>query len=151
MPHFPLSKTFWAGSPMWGSIPGPQDPVVSQRQMLNQLSHPGTPRPQNGLVLTESRFKLNFYFLKPRIFWQTYDIRQLLLLEKNEQCINLLPYIGNLISSQKAVIRFMFCFLLFSPWLTTKYSTDLKIQYRLIILAAYTPFNFLSPAKVTSC
>ena len=32
----------WAGSPMWGLIPGPWDPDLSWRQMLNQLSHPGT-------------------------------------------------------------------------------------------------------------
>ena len=28
----------------WGSIPGPWDHDLSQRQMLNRLSHPGTPR-----------------------------------------------------------------------------------------------------------
>ena len=28
---------------MWGSIPGPQHHDMSQRQMLNQLSHPGAP------------------------------------------------------------------------------------------------------------
>ena len=28
---------------MWGSIPGPWDRDLSQRQMLNWLSHPGTP------------------------------------------------------------------------------------------------------------
>ena len=27
----------------WGSIPRPQDQDLGQRQMLNQLSHPGTP------------------------------------------------------------------------------------------------------------
>ena len=27
----------------WGSIPGPRDNDLSQRQTLNQLSHPGTP------------------------------------------------------------------------------------------------------------
>ena len=32
----------WAGSLMQGSIPGLQDHGLSQRQMLNQLSHPGT-------------------------------------------------------------------------------------------------------------
>ena len=30
-------------SPMWGSIPGPQDHDLSQRQMLNRLSHLGAP------------------------------------------------------------------------------------------------------------
>ena len=34
----------WAGTPTWGSIPGPQDHDLSWRQMFNQLSHPGTPR-----------------------------------------------------------------------------------------------------------
>ena len=34
----------WAGSPMWGLIPGPWDHDLSQRQLLNQLSHPDTPR-----------------------------------------------------------------------------------------------------------
>ena len=33
----------WAGSRMWGSIPGPQDHDLSRRQMLNQLHHPGIP------------------------------------------------------------------------------------------------------------
>lgn len=33
----------WARSLMQGSIPGPQDHDLSQRQMFNQLSHPGTP------------------------------------------------------------------------------------------------------------
>ena len=28
---------------MWGSIPGPRDHDLSQRQTLNQLSHPGAP------------------------------------------------------------------------------------------------------------
>ena len=31
----------WAGSPMWGSIPGPGDHDLSRRQTLNRLSHPG--------------------------------------------------------------------------------------------------------------
>ena len=31
----------WAGSPMQGLIPGPWDHDLSQRQMLNRLSHPG--------------------------------------------------------------------------------------------------------------
>ena len=31
----------WAGSPMWGSTPGPWDQELSPRQKLNQLSHPG--------------------------------------------------------------------------------------------------------------
>ena len=31
----------WAGSQMWGLIPGPQDHGLSQRQKLNQLSHLG--------------------------------------------------------------------------------------------------------------
>ena len=34
----------WAGSSMWNSIPGPWDPNLSGRQMLNQLSHPGAQR-----------------------------------------------------------------------------------------------------------
>ena len=33
-----------AGSLMWGSIPGPRDHNLSQRQTLKQLSHSGTPR-----------------------------------------------------------------------------------------------------------
>ena len=33
---------YGAGSWMWGSIPGPWDHDLSQRQMLRQLSHPGT-------------------------------------------------------------------------------------------------------------
>ena len=33
----------WAGSPVWGSIPGPWSYDLSQRQMINRLSHPGTP------------------------------------------------------------------------------------------------------------
>ena len=28
-------------APIWDSIPGPWDHDLSQRQMLNQLSHPG--------------------------------------------------------------------------------------------------------------
>ena len=32
-----------AGSPMWGSIPGPWDPDLSQRQSPGHLSHPGGP------------------------------------------------------------------------------------------------------------
>ena len=32
-----------AGSLMQGSIPGPCDPHLSQRQPLNPLSHPGAP------------------------------------------------------------------------------------------------------------
>ena len=34
-------STLQAGSPMWDSIPGPQDHDLSRRQMLNQLSLPG--------------------------------------------------------------------------------------------------------------
>ena len=30
-----------AGNPMWDLIPGSQDHNLSQRQMLNRLSHPG--------------------------------------------------------------------------------------------------------------
>ena len=33
----------WAGSPTQGSILGPWDHEVSQRQILSQLSHPGAP------------------------------------------------------------------------------------------------------------
>ena len=33
-------KLRWSGSLMWGSILGPQDHDLSQRQMLNPLSHP---------------------------------------------------------------------------------------------------------------
>ena len=33
----------WAGSLTWGSIPGPWDHDLSQRQMLNWLSYPGVP------------------------------------------------------------------------------------------------------------
>ena len=33
----------WAGSPTHGLIPGPQGHDLSQRQMLNQLSHPDAP------------------------------------------------------------------------------------------------------------
>ena len=33
----------WAGSQMWGSIPGPWGHDPSQRQRLNRLSHPGAP------------------------------------------------------------------------------------------------------------
>ena len=32
-----------AGSPMWGSIPGPRDHDLRQRWTLNPLSHPGAP------------------------------------------------------------------------------------------------------------
>jgi len=35
----------WAGSPMRGSIPGPQDHDPSQSHTLNWLSHPGVPSP----------------------------------------------------------------------------------------------------------
>ena len=31
-----------SGEPVWGSIPGPWDHDLSQRQKLNWLSHPGT-------------------------------------------------------------------------------------------------------------
>ena len=34
----------WAGSLTQGSIPGCQDHDLSQRQTLNQLSHPGAPK-----------------------------------------------------------------------------------------------------------
>ena len=33
----------WMGSPTWVLIPGPWDHYLSQRQMLNWLSHPGSP------------------------------------------------------------------------------------------------------------
>ena len=39
----------WAGSPMWGSIPDPWDHDLSQRQMLNHLSHPGAPFKANSM------------------------------------------------------------------------------------------------------
>ena len=42
----------WAGSLTQGSIPGPWDHDLSQRQMLNQLSHPGAPS-VNSLSLRE--------------------------------------------------------------------------------------------------
>ena len=42
----------WAGSPMQDLIPAPWDPDLSQRQMLNQLSHPGA---------------LGFHFLRSEI------------------------------------------------------------------------------------
>ena len=34
----------WASSPMWDMIPGPWDRHQSQRQKLNQQSHPGAPK-----------------------------------------------------------------------------------------------------------
>ena len=34
---------YWAGSLMWGLIPGPWDHDLSLRQMLNQLNHPSAP------------------------------------------------------------------------------------------------------------
>ena len=39
---------------MWDSIPGPWDHDLSQRQMLNQLSHPGTPRGGGSIETTET-------------------------------------------------------------------------------------------------
>ena len=33
----------WAESLMWGSIPGPWDHDLSQKQTLNPLIHPGAP------------------------------------------------------------------------------------------------------------
>ena len=38
-------------SPIWGSIPGPQDHDLNQRQMLNRLSHPHVPRFLNSNIL----------------------------------------------------------------------------------------------------
>ena len=32
-----------AGTPMWDSIPGPQDQALGLKAALNQLSHPGCP------------------------------------------------------------------------------------------------------------
>ena len=43
-----------AGSPMWDPIPGLQDHDLSQRQLLNQLSHPGTPIKQFQVQLNET-------------------------------------------------------------------------------------------------
>ena len=43
-----------AGILMWGSIPGPWDHDLSQRQMFNRLSHPGFQKnhgiKQSGMV-----------------------------------------------------------------------------------------------------
>ena len=37
------SRLHWAGSQTQGSVPGPWDRDLSSRQVLNRLSHPGTP------------------------------------------------------------------------------------------------------------
>ena len=42
--------TCWAGSPMWGWIPGHWDHDLSWRQMLNLLSHLGAPPPTNRIT-----------------------------------------------------------------------------------------------------
>ena len=55
----------WAGRPTWGSIPGPQDHDLSQRQMLNQLSYPGVPQLllfNFGLCLPHTDNGFMFYF-----------------------------------------------------------------------------------------
>ena len=39
----------WAGSPMCGLIPGPQDHDLTWRQQVNQLSHPGAPIVKDSL------------------------------------------------------------------------------------------------------
>ena len=44
----------WARSPTGGSILGPQDHDLSQRQMLNQQSHAGAPK-QHAVKQTMSR------------------------------------------------------------------------------------------------
>ena len=65
-----------AGSPRWGSILGPWDHDLSQRQMLNQLSHP--PRyPNTPSVLTGSPQKqkvtlICFVGLEFHKVWHTY-------------------------------------------------------------------------------
>ena len=38
-----MQTPHWAGSQMWGSVPGCWDHDLSQRQTLNWLSYPGTP------------------------------------------------------------------------------------------------------------
>ena len=50
-----------AGSPMWGSIPGPRNRDLNQRQTLNQLSHPGTPRRMYFLKLITPYFLWPFH------------------------------------------------------------------------------------------
>ena len=51
----------WPGSPTQGLIPGPWDHDLSQRQMLNGLSHPGTPKRWQFVWLTL------YYCLGPRL------------------------------------------------------------------------------------
>ena len=41
-----------AGSPMWGSIPGPQDHDLSWSQMFNRLNHAGTPKPHLNEIIS---------------------------------------------------------------------------------------------------
>ena len=60
-----------ARSPMmWGSIPGPWDHDLSQRQMLNQLNHPGAPTLLVLIVCTQmGKYSNN---------WQEYEQRGVL-------------------------------------------------------------------------
>ena len=48
-----------AGSPMWDWIPGPRDHALSQRQMLNLLSHPSIPDCVFNTLYILTRYFLN--------------------------------------------------------------------------------------------
>ena len=53
----------WAGSQMWGSIPGPWDYDLSWRQLLNWLSHPGIPIPVFLILFSVYTLSFKIFFL----------------------------------------------------------------------------------------
>ena len=91
-------NTHWAGSPMWGWIPGPCDHDLSQRQIINWLSHPSTL--QANILITFFKHKMQhtvhtvrylaflhltacpIHHTKPRFLFPVYN------------CIILLPWVN---------------------------------------------------------
>ena len=66
-----------SGEPNAGLIPGPQDHYLSWKQMLNWLSHPGTPN-DYGLYMFVHRVYMHLYILKLTFYdsyWETRDNR----------------------------------------------------------------------------
>ena len=67
------TDSHWAGGLTWGSISGPWDHDLSQRQTLNQLSHPGTP--EEVILNEESAHTVSRVVLPTRVVLGLTDFR----------------------------------------------------------------------------
>ena len=130
----------WVGSLMRGSIPGPQDHDLSQKQRVNQLSHPDTPKKihfnPNLSLSCRSTFKIAI---------------SIILLEssiRNLKC----PKLNSLLAKSSPSVVVWLCFLqslpeMWASFLTLPSSSLHPINHPVLSVQPYKHlFNQFSPS-----